>query len=269
MTEMEIRRPQIMGVLNITPDSFSDGGKYLDRDAALAQAERLIEEGADIIDIGGESTRPGADPVLADEELRRVIPVIEALAGRISRPISIDTAKPEVMRAAAAAGAGMLNDVNAFRADGAVEAAVELDLPVCVMHMKGEPRTMQLHPEYADVVQEVRDFLLERATALEDAGLPRERIIIDPGFGFGKTLEHNLAMLRNLSDFAETGYPVLAGMSRKSMIGAMLDTPVDDRLHGSVALATIAALHGASIVRVHDVRPTRDALRIAAAVIGQ
>lgn len=259
-------QPLVMGVLNITPDSFSDGGRYFDHGAALAQAERMIEEGADIIDIGGESTRPGAEPVSVEEELRRVIPVIEALAGKISRPVSVDTSKPEVMRTAAEAGAAMLNDVNAFRAEGAVEAAAELGLPVCVMHMKGEPRTMQLHPEYADVVTEVREFLLDRARVLEAAGLAKELIVIDPGFGFGKTLAHNLSLLRHLDILVETGYPVLAGMSRKSMIGALLDTPVDDRLHGSVALATLAAAQGAAILRVHDVRPTRDALRICSAV---
>ncbi|MDX1453862.1 MAG: dihydropteroate synthase [Gammaproteobacteria bacterium] len=258
-----------MGVLNVTPDSFSDGGKFLAADAALAQAERMIDEGADIIDIGGESTRPGADPVPVEEELRRVLPVIEALAGRIRVPISIDTAKPEVMRAAAGAGASLLNDVNAFRAEGAVATAAELGLDVCIMHMKGEPRTMQLQPQYDDVVAEVRDFLLARASELEAAGLPRERIIIDPGFGFGKTLQHNLALLAGLGELAAAGYPVLAGMSRKSMVGALLDTPVDDRLYGSIALATIAAMHGASILRVHDVRATRDALRIAGAVLAQ
>ncbi|MDX1444531.1 MAG: dihydropteroate synthase [Gammaproteobacteria bacterium] len=255
-----------MGVLNITPDSFSDGGRFLEKDAAIAQARRLVAEGADIIDVGGESTRPGAEPVSVDDELARVIPVIEALAPNIDRPISIDTSKPEVMRAAAAAGAAMLNDVNGFRADGAVEAAAELGIPVCVMHMKGEPRTMQLNPEYADVTREVGDFLVERAGALEAAGLPREMIVIDPGFGFGKTLAHNLELLNRLPELGERGYPVLVGMSRKSMIGALLDTPVDDRLHGSVALATVAAMKGAAVIRVHDVKPTRDALRIASAV---
>lgn len=258
--------PLIMGVLNITPDSFSDGGRFLAHDDAVAQAQRLVAEGADIIDIGGESTRPGAEPVSLENELARVIPVIEALRSKIDVPISIDTSKPEVMRAAAAAGASMLNDVNGFRADGAVEVAVELGLPVCVMHMKGEPRSMQLNPEYTDVVAEVGDFLVERCERLEVAGMPRENIVIDPGFGFGKTLAHNLQLLNRLPELAARGYPVLVGMSRKSMIGALLDTPVDDRLHGSVALATVAAMKGAAIVRVHDVKPTRDALRIASAV---
>lgn len=259
-------RPKIMAVLNVTPDSFSDGGRYFDHTKALEQARRLIDEGADILDIGGESTRPGAEPVSVEEELRRVIPVIETLAGHVSQPISIDTSKPEVMRAAVAAGAGMLNDVNALQAPGALEAAVELGKPVCLMHMKGEPRTMQLSPQYADVVAEVRDFLCQRAQTLEAAGLPREKIYIDPGFGFGKTLDHNLALLRNLEQLVATDYPVLVGMSRKSMIGALLDTPVDDRIYGSVTLAAIAAMKGAAVIRVHDVKPTRDALKICTAV---
>lgn len=256
-----------MGVLNVTPDSFSDGGRYFDRDAALGQALRLVEEGADIIDIGGESTRPGAAPVSVEEELRRVVPVVEALAGRIDCVISVDTSKPEVMRAAIAAGAGLINDVNALRAPGAIEAVAEANVPVCLMHMKGEPRTMQLDPHYDDVVREVRDFLLERAAAAEAAGVSRDNIYIDPGFGFGKTLAHNLALLGHLDAFASTGYPVLVGMSRKSMIGALLDTPVDDRVFGSVALAAIAAMKGAAVVRVHDVKPTRDALAICDAVM--
>ena len=260
------RPPLVMGVLNITPDSFSDGGRFLAPDDAIAQARRLVAEGADIIDVGGESTRPGAEPVSVEAELARVIPVIEALQPAIDVPISIDTSKPQVMRAAAAAGASMLNDVNGFRAEGAIETAVELGLPVCIMHMKGEPRSMQLNPEYADVVQEVGEFLAARAQLLETAGMPRENIVIDPGFGFGKTLAHNLQLLNRLPELAAHGFPVLVGMSRKSMIGALLDTPVDDRLHGSVALATVAAMKGAAVVRVHDVKPTRDALRIASAV---
>lgn len=256
-----------MGVLNVTPDSFSDGGHYFDREAALAQARRMIEAGADIIDIGGESTRPGAAPVSADEEMRRVVPIVEALAGRIGRMISVDTSKPGVMRAAIAAGAGMINDINALRAPGAFDAVAGTDAAVCLMHMKGEPRTMQLDPRYDDVLREVRDFLVERAAAAESAGVSKANIYIDPGFGFGKTLEHNLVLLRNLDVFTATGYPVLVGMSRKSMIGALLDTPVDDRVHGSVTLAAIAAMKGAAVVRVHDVKPTRDALRICNAVM--
>lgn len=261
------RQTKIMGVLNVTPDSFSDGGRYFDHSQALAQARRLVDEGADIIDIGGESTRPGAEPVSVEEELRRVVPVVEALAGKIEKAISVDTSKPQVMRAAAEAGAGMINDVNALRTPGALEAAAELGLPVCLMHMKGEPRTMQLNPQYGDVVSEVKDFLLSRAQALEAAGLPGDRIYIDPGFGFGKTLEHNLLLLRHLDAFAATHYPVLVGMSRKSMVGALLDTPVDDRVYGSITLAAIAAMRGAAVVRVHDVKPTRDALKVCGAVM--
>lgn len=264
---MRQQQARIMGVLNVTPDSFSDGGRFFDKEAALAQARRLIEEGADIVDVGGESTRPGAEPVSVSEEIRRVVPVIEAIAGNVDRPLSIDTSKPDVMRAAAAAGASMINDVNALQAPGAVEVAVELGLPVCLMHMKGEPRTMQLNPEYGNVVAEVRDFLVARAEAVVAAGLPREKVYIDPGFGFGKTLEHNLALLHHLEDLVATGFPVLVGMSRKSMVGALLDTPVDDRVYGSITLAAIAAMKGAGIVRVHDVKPTRDALRICGAVM--
>ena len=261
------QQPKIMGVLNITPDSFSDGGRFLEHEAALAQAQRLIEEGADIIDVGGESTRPGAESVSVEEELRRVVPVIEALSGRITRTISVDTSKPVVMRAAVRAGAGLINDVNALRSPGALDIAAELGVPVCLMHMKGEPRGMQLNPQYDDVVAEVRDFLLERAVVAESAGIDRGKIYIDPGFGFGKTLEHNLALLRRLDEFAATGYPVLVGMSRKSMVGALLDTPVDDRLSGSVTLAAIAAMKGAAVIRVHDVKPTRDALKVCGAVM--
>lgn len=256
-----------MGVLNVTPDSFSDGGRFLEHAAALEQAQRMVAEGADIIDIGGESTRPGSMPVDTAEELRRVVPVIETLSGRIDRTISIDTAKPEVMRAAVAAGAGLINDVSALRAPGAPDIVAELGVPVCLMHMKGEPRSMQLNPQYADVVSEVRDFLLERARAAEAAGVKRENILLDPGFGFGKTLEHNLALLRHLEKFTACGYPVLVGMSRKSMVGALLDTPVDDRVFGSITLAAIAAMKGAAVIRVHDVKPTRDALKICGAVM--
>lgn len=264
---MPLQQPKIMGVLNVTPDSFSDGGRYLDADSAVAQAMRLAEEGADIIDVGGESTRPGAQPVPGEEELRRVVPVIKALRGRVDRLISIDTSKPEVMRAAVAAGAGLINDVSALRAPGAVDAAAELRVPVCLMHMKGEPRSMQINPHYENVVVEVRDFLLERAAAAQRAGIGKQDIYLDPGFGFGKTLEHNLALLRHLDDIVAAGYPVLVGMSRKSMVGALLDTPVDDRVFGSVTLAAIAAMKGAAIIRVHDVKPTRDALKVCGAVM--
>jgi dihydropteroate synthase len=257
-----------MGILNVTPDSFSDGGRYLAVNDAVAHALRLIAEGADIIDVGGESTRPGACSVSASEEIDRVVPVIEALARESSVPVSIDTSKPEVMRAAAAAGAGMINDVRALTLDGALEAAADLGLPVCLMHMQGEPGSMQVNPEYLDVVEEVRKFLLDRADVCIKSGVPREQIILDPGFGFGKTLEHNLALLRGFDRLVDTGFSVLAGLSRKSMIGALLGDPECDRMAGSVALALYAVRQGAHIVRVHDVAQTVDALRVETAVAG-
>ncbi len=255
-----------MGVLNVTPDSFSDGGRFVARDAALAQARRMIEEGAAMIDVGGESTRPGAPPVSVQEELDRVIPVIESVARELPVPISIDTVKPEVMRAAVAAGAGFINDVLALRAEGAVKVAAELNVPVCLMHMQGEPRTMQDDPRYADVVAEVRHFLNERLNACVRAGIPRVRLVVDPGFGFGKTLAHNLELLRGLRAFNALGVPVLAGLSRKSLIGKALGLPVERRLHASVALALMAVQNGARIVRVHDVGPTVEAIRMWEAV---
>jgi len=259
---LDLSRPAVMGILNVTPDSFSDGGVFLSPDKAMAQALRMAEEGADIIDVGGESTRPGAAPVSAQQEMDRVIPVIEALHSRISLPISIDTSKPEVMRAAVAAGAGFINDVRAMRTEGALEAVAELDVPVCLMHMRGEPRTMQDDPRYADVVGVVRDFLEERRDACMNAGIPAARLVIDPGFGFGKTLEHNLELLRGLKTLRSLGMPILAGLSRKSMIGKALGLPVERRLHASVALAVMAVQNGARIVRVHDVGPTVEALRM-------
>jgi dihydropteroate synthase len=255
-----------MGILNVTPDSFSDGGKFVRREQALAQARRMVEEGAAIIDIGGESTRPGAAEVPLDEELERVIPLLEALRSELEVPLSVDTSKPQVMLAAAAAGAGMINDVAALRRDGALTAAAQSGLPVCLMHMQGEPRTMQSTPHYDDVVGEVQTFLRERMAACAAAGIPRERLLLDPGFGFGKTLAHNLSLLKHLSAFHRLGAPLLVGMSRKSMIGQLLDAPLEARLHGSVAAATIAALQGAQIIRVHDVRATVEALKIVAAV---
>ena len=263
---LDLSRTAIMGVLNVTPDSFSDGGRYAARDAALAHARRMVEEGAGIIDVGGESARPGAQAVSAQQELDRVIPVIEALRNEIPVPISIDSAKPEVMRAAIAAGAGFINDVQALWAEGALTAAAALNVPVCLMHMRGEPRTMQDDPRYADVVGEVRDFLKQRLDACMRAGIPRARLVIDPGFGFGKTLEHNLALLRGLRAFSALGVPVLAGLSRKSMIGKALDLPLGQRLHASVALALLAVQNGASIVRTHDVGPTVEAIRMLEAV---
>jgi len=263
---LNLSRPAVMGILNVTPDSFSDGGVFLSPEKAVAQALRMVEEGADIIDIGGESTRPGAQPVPAQQEIDRVIPVIEMLHGRISQPISIDTCKPEVMRAAVAAGAGFINDVRAMRTEGALETVAELDVPVCLMHMQGEPRTMQDNPRYADVVGAVRDFLEERRDVCMNAGIPAARIVIDPGFGFGKTLEHNLELLRGLKTLQSLGAPILAGLSRKSLIGKALGLPVERRLHASVALAVMAVQNGARIVRVHDVGPTAEALRMLSVV---
>jgi len=251
-----------MGILNVTPDSFSDGGRFATAASAIDQAARMVGEGADLLDIGGESTRPGADDVPVERELERVIPVLEKLRDRFDVPLSIDTSKPAVMRAAVAAGAGMINDVRALQEDGALAAAVELEVPVCLMHMQGLPRTMQQSPRYADVTTDVRDFLRSRMDACVAAGMPADRIVLDPGFGFGKTVEHNLQLLRELARIADLGAPVLVGLSRKSMIGALLDLDVDDRLHASVALALIAAQNGAAIVRVHDVGPTVDALRV-------
>jgi dihydropteroate synthase len=255
-----------MGVLNVTPDSFSDGGRFANRDAAVAQALRMIEEGAGIIDVGGESTRPGAQAVTAEEEIGRVVPVIEALAARIKVPISIDTSKPAVMTAAVHAGAILINDVRALREPGALDAAAASGAGICLMHMQGEPRTMQVDPRYEDVVAEVRDFLSERAAACIAAGIARDRLLIDPGIGFGKRLEHNLALLAHLPALAGLGWPVLVGVSRKSMLGGLLGRAVDERIAGGVAIATAAVLAGASIVRTHDVAPTVDAVKVAVAL---
>ena len=263
---LDLSRTTIMGILNVTPDSFSDGGIFLARDAAVAHALAMVEEGADIIDVGGESTRPGAQAVSVQDELDRVIPVIEAIVRAVPVPVSIDTSKPEVMRAAVAAGAGLINDVRALRATGAVETAAALEVPVCLMHMQGEPRSMQHHPVYTDVAGEVHGFLQERIEACVAAGIPRQRLLIDPGFGFGKTVEHNLELLRRLGELRALGAPILAGLSRKSMIGALLGLPVAQRLQASVALALIAVQNGATILRVHDVRATREAIRMFEAV---
>ena len=264
---LKLDRPRVIGIVNVTPDSFSDGGEHATTDAAIAHGLRLAEEGADALDIGGESTRPGADEVPVEEELRRVIPVIEALARATSLPISIDTSKPEVMRAAVIAGAGMINDVYALRREGALEAAASLNVPVILMHMRGEPRSMQDAPQYDDVVGDVHRFLAERIFAAEMAGIPKARIVVDPGFGFGKTTEHNIALLARLDTIADLGVPVLAGLSRKRTIGQL--TGRDDphaRVHGSVAAHLIAAQRGAKLLRVHDVAATVDALKIWAAV---
>jgi dihydropteroate synthase len=263
---LDLSRPSVMGVLNLTPDSFSDGGVFFRYEDALYRALRMVEEGADIIDVGGESTRPGAPPVSADAEIARVVPLIEALAARASIPISIDTSKPEVMRAAVGAGAGLINDVRALRLAGALEAAHELGVPVCLMHMQGEPGTMQAAPTYTNVVVEVRGFLSRRIDACVAAGIPRERLLIDPGFGFGKTLAHNLALLAGLPAVAALGVPVLVGLSRKSMIGALTDRPTAERLPGSLAAAVLAVERGARVVRVHDVAATVDALRVTRAL---
>jgi dihydropteroate synthase len=263
-----LERPLVMGVLNVTPDSFSDGGKFVRLDAAVNQGLRMVEEGAAIIDVGGESTRPGAEGVDLHEELRRVIPVIARLRDRSSAVISVDTSKPEVMHAAAAAGAAMINDVRALREPGALEAAAGSGCAVCLMHMSGEPATMQDAPSYQDVVAEVRRFLEERVEACLGTGLAAERIVVDPGFGFGKTVEHNLELLRRLGEVSVRGLPILAGLSRKSLVGTLTARPRGERLHGSVALAVIAALNGARILRAHDVAATVDALRVVSAVRG-
>lgn len=263
---LDLSHTAIMGILNVTPDSFSDGGIFLTRDAAVTHALAMVEEGADLIDVGGESTRPGALAVSVQEELDRVIPVIEAIVHAVPLPVSIDTSKPEVMRAAVAAGAGLINDVRALRATDALQTAAALEVPVCLMHMQGEPRSMQHNPVYVDVAGEVRDFLQERIDACIAAGIPRQRIVIDPGFGFGKTVEHNLELLRRLGELRALGAPILAGLSRKSMIGALCGLPVEQRLHASVALALIAVQNGATMLRVHDVRATREAVRMFEAV---
>ena len=263
---VDLGRAAVMGVLNIPPDSFSDGGVFIEADKAVQHAVEMVQQGAAIVDIGGESTRPGATAVSAQEEMDRVLPVIEAIIPEISVPVSIDTSKPEVMRAAVDAGAGLVNDVNALQANGALEAASELGAAVCLMHMRGEPRTMQENPQYSDVVAEVMEFLHARIEAAITAGITREKIVIDPGFGFGKTLDHNLVLLRELRQLQDLGVPVLAGLSRKSMIGMALGLPVEQRLHASVALALIAVQNGAKIVRVHDVAATVEAIRMWEAV---
>jgi dihydropteroate synthase len=264
---LTLDRPRVVGILNVTPDSFSDGGQFASVEAAVAHGLRLAEEGADMLDVGGESTRPGAADVAVEDELARVIPVIEQLVARTTLPIAIDTSKPEVMRAAVAAGAGMINDVYALRREGAMEAAAQLRVPICLMHMQGEPRSMQDEPHYEDVVGEVHRFLMDRLFSCEMAGIDRRNVLVDPGFGFGKTLEHNLALLRKLERFADLGSGVYAGLSRKTMIG-MLTGRKDpaERAAGSVAAAVIAVQRGARMVRVHDVAPTVDALKVWHAV---
>lgn len=261
--ELVLDRALVCGIVNVTPDSFSDRGSHYDAAAAIAHGLKLVEEGADLLDVGGESTRPGAQPVDEAEELRRVLPVVEALARHTTVPISIDTSKPGVMRAAVAAGAGLINDVRALRLDGALDAAAELQVPICLMHMQGEPHSMQAEPQYDDVVADIKRFLADRLFACELHGIPRKRLLIDPGFGFGKTLEHNLTLLRELQQFTTLAAPLLVGLSRKSFLGALSARSLPaERIHASVAAALIAVQRGAAIVRVHDVAATVDALRI-------
>ncbi len=264
--ELDFSTPQVMGILNVTPDSFFDGGKFSTVDAALAQARCMVDEGATMLDVGGESTRPGATPVMEQEELERVIPVIEAIAKHLDVVISIDTSKAGVMREAVNAGAHFINDVYALRGEAAVDTAARLNVPVCLMHMRGEPRSMQAEPQYADVVGDVLTFLQERRDACITAGLKQDKIVFDPGFGFGKKLEHNLELFKALPEFTDLDNPILVGVSRKSMIGSILDMDVDERLHGGIALASLAVWLGAGIIRVHDVGPTIQAVKTITAV---
>jgi dihydropteroate synthase len=256
----------VMGVLNVTPDSFSDGGRFQSRSQAVDHAAKMIDQGVDILDIGGESTRPNADPVSVDEEIDRVVPVIEKLRANFDVPISVDTSKAEVMREGVAAGATMINDVRALQAENALSFVAESGTPVCLMHMLGEPKTMQSSPEYADVVADVISFFQVRVEVCKAAGIATENIVLDPGFGFGKTLAHNLELLRSLAEIVEMGFPVLVGMSRKSMIGEMLHRPVDQRIPGGLALAMLARQKGAGIIRTHDVGATVDVLSVLEAV---
>lgn len=266
---LTLSRPLVMGIVNVTPDSFSDGGRYAATELAVAHALKLVEEGADILDIGGESTRPGATPVALEEELSRVIPVITALAQRVNVPLSIDTYKPAVMQAAIAAGADLVNDVRALQESGALEIVAASTAGVCLMHMQGTPATMQQEPHYSDVLTEVATFLQARKGAAMAAGIPAARIVLDPGFGFGKRSLHNLTLLQRLPQLGALGQPLLIGLSRKSVLGQITGNDVDARLHASLAAAVIAAMKGASILRVHDVKATCDALKVVAAVQGE
>lgn len=268
---LDLSQPRVMGILNTTPDSFSDGGQHyrngrLCLDLVLTRAQQMLNEGADIIDVGGESTRPGAAPVSEAEELERVVPVVEVLVRELGAIVSVDTSTPVVIREAAVAGAGMLNDIRALQRDGALHAAAATGLPVCLMHMQGQPATMQEGPRYRDPVDDVKQFLRERVSACEQAGIARQRLVLDPGFGFGKNLNHNLELLRRLPEFAELGCPLLVGLSRKSMLGELLGRDVSERLPGSLALAMAAAERGASIIRVHDVAATADVLKVLRAL---
>jgi dihydropteroate synthase len=266
--QLDLSRCNIMGILNVTPDSFSDGGSYRDRDSALFQAEKMIEQGASLIDVGGESTRPGAAPVSLQEELDRVIPVVEAIHQNLDTIISVDTSTAEVISQSAAVGAGLINDVRALQREGALAAAAATSLPICLMHMQGQPDTMQQAPSYDDVVNDIHQFLAERVAACAQAGINKDRLILDPGFGFGKALAHNYQLLNQLENFHQLGLPLLVGISRKTMIGKVLnDRPADQRLSGSIAAAVIAAMKGAAILRVHDVAETHDAVQIVEATL--
>lgn len=269
--ELDMARCHVMGILNVTPDSFSDGGRFNSRDAALSQARRMVEQGATFIDVGGESTRPGAAPVSVQEELDRVCPAVEAIACELDVVVSVDSSTPEVFRESARLGAGLLNDVRALSREGAVEAALEAGLPVCLMHMQGQPADMQDRPSYQSVLREVSAFLMDRVRVAEQAGIPSNRILLDPGFGFGKSLAHNLQLLNALERLQVLGYPLLVGLSRKSMLGSITGREVSERLPASLAVATISALKGASIIRVHDVGETVDAVKVVSAMeeIGQ
>lgn len=263
---LDLSRPQVMGILNVTPDSFSDGGRFHRRDAALRHAAEMVAAGATLIDVGGESTRPGALQVSADEELQRVAPVVEAIAAELDVVISVDTSTPAVMLESARLGAGLLNDVRSLRREGALAAAAATGLPVCLMHMQGEPETMQHNPQYQDLLAEVRNFFVVRIADCAAAGIAPERIVLDPGFGFAKTLQHNLSLFKHMQELHGLGRPLLVGVSRKSMIGATLGREVDQRLAGSLALAALAMSKGAAILRVHDVAETVDLVRMIAAV---
>lgn len=264
--DLKLTYPHVMGIVNVTPDSFSDGGKYAHLPSAVAHALSLVEQGADILDIGGESTRPNATPVSLQEELDRVIPVIEALVGQINIPISIDTYKPAVMAAAIEAGASIVNDVRALQEEGALDVVAKRDVGVCLMHMQGTPQTMQVDPQYVNVVEDVKAFLADRAELCLQAGIAKQRIILDPGFGFGKTRAHNITLIQELTSLQDLGYPLLVGLSRKSVLGQVTGQDVDARLHASVAAAVISAMKGAKIVRVHDVKATVEALKVVTAI---
>ncbi|RYC47132.1 dihydropteroate synthase [Pectobacterium zantedeschiae] len=264
---LDLSCPHVMGILNVTPDSFSDGGKHNKLDAALLHVQEMITAGATLIDIGGESTRPGASDVSLEEELARVVPVVEAIAKRFDVWISVDTSKPEVMTASAQAGAHLINDIRALQEPGALEAAAATGLPVCLMHMQGMPRTMQHKPHYDDLMQDIGNFLQQQIERCVNANIPKSKLLLDPGFGFGKNLAHNYALLARLSELHRFELPLLVGMSRKSMIGQLLNVPPAQRVHGSVACAVIAAMQGAQIIRVHDVKETADAMRIVEATL--